>query len=812
MVKRKWKKIMAAFLAAGLAVAGGSYGNAAGSSLKEGSCAKAAEGGLYGAGSIGRCVTARIPEPEKEEDQEKESGAEAGADAREEAGNTGFRAAKDYREILDALRGGNRFFSGGLNYFYAVDSVENAEMMDSASADSGLPGTAAPGSTASGLPDSSGAVESAKVDYSDTNVQVEGIAEADIVKTDGEYIYILSKRQKALKIFIVRAKDGELALESSFSPDHSLDGWREEMYVSGNRLVVVRCGRKPQEKARDGYDLDRWSWYYGERQTEVLVYDITDRKAPFLAGSHVQDGDYVSSREKDGCLYVVSEKGVSYSYIQPINRIWGVDVDIPEADGSVDGNRKEAVLGKAGEMAGTAGQESAAREDGLSAQELASLPFLDGGPIAPDCIYFRGECGDSVFTVVTAIRLETPKEPADAISFMTGSGHCYMSGNAVYLAAYDWFQDEGDSDGTEIVKISYADGKLGLAAQGKVKGSLDDQFSMDEKDGYLRVVTTVEEYRTVQEKEGAFRSYLGRSNALYVLDPELAVVGFLEGLAKDERIYSARFIGDIAYFVTFRNTDPLFSVDLSDPAHPVLLGALKIPGFSDYLHPYGEDLLLGIGYDADETGAVGCVKLTMFDIHDPLAVTEKHTLVLDGYGSSEACDNHRAVLVDEGKNLIGLPFEGYFYGGYGYQDYTEEKGFAVYGYDEEKGFYQKFEKGYVRKWDWKYYYDEPEVSFDAADGTVPKEVEKEPVEDTQAGWTAQSGEETLGNVVEDAQAEREGKDGKMLVQGDWNDWYNMRLRGIYIGDYFYLVNQVEEVCSYRMGQDAFLETTGMKLR
>lgn len=754
MAKSRWKKIVAAFLAAGLIVTGGGGKRVAGNGFGEAGLKTGTDGTPVlttrwngGADLIGKRVTARIPEPEPDTasgdgqgtdadtdlgtKEEKGNGDGQGtdedtdADAKEEKANGEFRAAKDYKELLDAFRGGNHFFYGEMNHFYAMDSVAE---------DAGMPGDAPAGA---GLTETA---EPAGKDYSDTNVQVEGIAEADIVKTDGEYIYILSKREGTSGIYIVRAKDGVLAMESSFSPDGSLDVWQEEMYVSGNRLAVVRHGIKRQEPGKDGgeYFFDVWFGYHGERQTEVLVYDITDRRAPFLVGSHVQDGDYVSSREKDGYLYVVSEKEIFYNYIQPMDQVWIGDV----------GNR-------------TKGHKAE-----LTEEDLARLPLVDGEPLAPGCIYFREDAGDSVYTVVTAICLEMPEKLVDSISFMAGSGHCYMSGNAIYLAAYDWYYNEGDSEHTEIVKISYADGKLGFAAQGKVKGSLDDQFSMDEKDGYLRVVTTVEEYKPVQKSGGVWEGHFGRSNALYVLGPGMEVAGSLEGLAEDERIYSARFIGDTAYFVTFRNTDPLFCVDVSDPGHPVLLGALKIPGFSDYLHPYGENLLLGIGYDADETGAVGCVKLTMFDISDPLAVTEKHTLVLEGYGSSEACHNHRAVLVDEGKNLIGLPFENSYYGRDGYQGYTEEKGYAVYGYDEENGFYRRFEERYEGKWDWEYYYD--------------------------------------GKQAEQA--------GEAVAADDWNDWYHMRLRGIYIGDYFYLVNQVREIRPYRMGQEGFFEMARMSLR
>ena len=667
---------------------------------------------------IGRLTETGVSgENTKEKDGAKEEEKE------EKKGREGFQPAGNYKQLLDLMCADNNYFEWDKNQYFMTDSVDGVGggVMNDAAAQPGMPGE----------------TEVSKNDYSDTNAQVEGIAEADIVKTDGEYIYILSKGEGDTRIYIVRAKDGALTLESSFCPEAAFNIWQEEMYVVGNRLAVVRCGAK--QSGEDEY-LDFWFGYHGERKTEILVYDITDRKAPTLLGSHVQDGDYISSREKDGYLYVVSEKGIYDNYLRYI-----------------DG-------GKITDKTDTDGEE----EEKLSKEDFEKLPSLDGRLLSAGRIYFCEDDLNSVFTIVSSVRLQTPEDIADSISFMAGSGHCYMSGNAIYLADYGWYDGGENSDYTDIVKITYGDGKLELAAQGRVRGSLDDQFSMDEKDGYLRVVTTVEEYESVREGDSIWGRYLGRSNALYVLDEELKVIGSLENLAEDERIYSARFIGDIAYFVTFRNMDPLFCVDVSDTAHPVLLGELKIPGFSDYLHPYGENLLLGIGYDTDDTGAVECVKLTMFDISNPLGVEEKHTLVLEDYNSSEACYNHRAVLVDVEKNLIGLPFEGSYYGKGGYQDYTQKKGYAVYGYDGEKGFYQKFEKEYVRKWEPIYYHiDGNRISVDG--------VQKE-----------------IGN--------------------NWNDWYYMNLRGIYIGDYFYLVNQIKEVCSYRMGQDGFSESDKIMLR
>ena len=201
---------------------------------------------------------------------------------------------------------------------------------------------------------------------------------------------------------------------------------------------------------------------------------------------------------------------------------------------------------------------------------------------------------------------------------------------------------------TILRKLSYNKGKLSGSAQGKVKGYLNDSFSIDEYDNTLRLVTTV--------THNAGNS--SQSNAVYVLDADLKTIGKIEDLAKDEQVYSARFLGDTGYFVTYEQTDPLFSVDFSDPENPKILGKLKIPGFSEYLHFYGEDKLLGIGMSTDEeSGMSEGVKVTMFDILDRADVKEEATLVLDDLYRTNAAYDYKSVLVDAAKNRIG--FSGY---------------------------------------------------------------------------------------------------------------------------------------------------------
>ena len=222
-------------------------------------------------------------------------------------------------------------------------------------------------------------------------------------------------------------------------------------------------------------------------------------------------------------------------------------------------------------------------------------------------------------------------------------------------------------------------------------GTFNDDFSLDEYKGNLRVVVTKEKnsFRIIpfdvaddDEEEDT------TENSLYIFDKNLKVKGKIEGLAKGEYIKSARFMGDMAYFVTFRQTDPLFSVDVSNPSAPKVLGYLKIPGFSEYLHPFGSGLLFGLGQDADEKeGGVKGLKLSMFDISNPSDVREIAKTIYDTgkYSSSTAEYDRKAITIDAGKNLIGLAVA----------TYDESKGkslekYVVYGFDREKGFYEKF--------------------------------------------------------------------------------------------------------------------------
>nr|WP_307998157.1 beta-propeller domain-containing protein [uncultured Merdimonas sp.] len=285
------------------------------------------------------------------------------------------------------------------------------------------------------------------------------------------------------------------------------------------------------------------------------------------------------------------------------------------------------------------------------------LPEINDKVMKETDIYLPQTEKADMYEVVSSVNLDSPDQISDSKALLSKGGELYVSNQNIYY--YETLWQSSGAETTAIRRLSYDSGVLKGEAQGSFEGYLNDSFSIDEYHGFLRLVTTVDD-----------------TNSVYVLDQDLEKVGAIEGLAEEERIYSARFMGDTAYFVTFKETDPLFSVDLSDPEKPTILGTLKIPGFSEYLHVYGEGKLLGIGMDVEEgTQITDGVKLTMFDISDPRNVTEENTLVLEHVYHTDLFYDYKAVLIDPQTGLIG--FSGYGEGGQMY---------FVFGYDEANGF------------------------------------------------------------------------------------------------------------------------------
>lgn len=270
------------------------------------------------------------------------------------------------------------------------------------------------------------------------------------------------------------------------------------------------------------------------------------------------------------------------------------------------------------------------------------IPKVNGEKVAASEIYLPESSGESGI-LVSSLDVNKPDKVLDSKLVISGYAQTYISKDALYLY-------EEDYDGamiTNIAKFALDEGRISGVAAAAVSGYVRDTFAINASDGYLRVLTT--DYSTEDEV-----------NALYILDENMKLTGQLTGIAPGEEIYAARFMGNTGYFVTYRNTDPLFTVDLSDPAKPEIIGELKVTGFSEYLHFWDDTHLLGIGYESDEnTGNIENIKLSMFNIENPGEVTEEAKLVLKDVDYSEALYDYKSVIISKDKNLIGLVCENY---------------------------------------------------------------------------------------------------------------------------------------------------------
>lgn len=310
------------------------------------------------------------------------------------------------------------------------------------------------------------------------------------------------------------------------------------------------------------------------------------------------------------------------------------------------------------------------------------IPKVNGEKVAASEIYLPESSGESGI-LVSSLDVNKPDKVLDSKLVISGYAQTYISKDALYLY-------EEDYDGamiTNIAKFALDEGRISGVAAAAVRGYVRDTFAINASDGYLRVLTT--DYSTEDEV-----------NALYILDENMKLTGQLTGIAPGEEIYAARFMGNTGYFVTYRNTDPLFTVDLSDPAKPEIIGELKVTGFSEYLHFWDDTHLLGIGYESDEkTGNIENIKLSMFNIENPGEVTEEAKLVLKDVDYSEALYDYKSVIISKDKNLIGLVCEDYSgsrtkqtYQIYSYENGTFKKQAEILGinganYENVRGMY-----------------------------------------------------------------------------------------------------------------------------
>ncbi|UCE96732.1 MAG: beta-propeller domain-containing protein [Candidatus Bathyarchaeota archaeon] len=463
-----------------------------------------------------------------------------------------------YEELVNFLNASSSYTNYRQGEFWALDAAKGAE-------------TTAP-------------------EYSTTNIQVLGVDEADIVKTDGEHIYIISNQS----IYILKAYPSE---EAEVLAQIKVNGTLHGMFLNNDKLVVLgssyyEWGIMP-EIARS------YRWPYSTPRTFIKVYDVSNKTHPISTRNVTLDGSYFSSRMIGNYAYTV---------ISEVTWLNGSEVKLPVIHHN---------------------------------DLIREVP-------ATDIHYSNVTDYGYVFTTIIAVNVQNDDEvPTDMTILVGYTGNMYVSLNNIFITLFGYSATLG-VEKTLIYRIHVDGSIIESEANGEVPGRVLNQFSMDEYNGHFRIATTT--------------GWGGNSqNHVYVLNSSLGIVGRLEDLAQGETIYSARFMGSKFYLVTFRKVDPLFVIDLQNPEKPIVLGALKVTGYSDYLHPYDENLVIGIGKETEAavTGDFAWyqgVKISLFDVSDPLNPTEVTKDEIGDRGTdSPVLRDHKAFLFDKEKQLLVIP-------------------------------------------------------------------------------------------------------------------------------------------------------------
>ena len=549
--------------------------------------------------------------------------------------------------------------------------------------------------------------------YSTTNVQVAGVDEADIVKNDGRYIYTVSGN-KVVIVDAYPAENARIISQINFNNSNV-----QNIFINGNKLVVfgsednyypVSMGSESETKVASGIDAPAGflpPHRYYQPNSFIQVYDVSDRSQPRLARNITASGSYFDSRMIGDYVYVMTSEYV-YNDNVPIPYVMenGASVrsfpDIyyfPIPDRSY--NYVNIV---------------ALNLNGQATEKTFMMPSSQTTYVSKDNIYLTyqrwldySDFTDRIIDVLQDSVPQLSQRINEIRSYNISSGSRFIEiGNTLQEYGAGLTQDERNKlaeviqekmipvmrdiekerEKTYVSKISINGGEINFAGQGAVPGNPLNQFSMDEHNGYFRIATTttnqgatiglanpgggvaVRDAQQTNLATPAVPSEPTSTNNIYVLDSSMKTVGKLEGVAPGESIYAVRFIGDRAYMVTFQHVDPLFVIDLSSPESPKILGKLKIPGYSDYLHPYDETHLIGIGHEVDASidadkvhssdavyyTAIQGVKISIFDVSDVSNPVEMYKTVIGDRGTSSlATTDHKAFLFDKDKQLLVVP-------------------------------------------------------------------------------------------------------------------------------------------------------------
>jgi len=471
----------------------------------------------------------------------------------------------------------------------------------------------------------SNAASQPQADASGTNNQESGVAEADFFQTDGDYIYAI--RQGRLQV--IDARDPQnLAVSGSAA----IDGWASGFYLSGDRLVVVSSS---WGNGGPAYGAARMAimpgWFRGSPRTVVTTFDISDKSNPVAVHQTSMDGTLDDSRMVDGRLYVVIGNTLDIPEPLIVHTARG---DFYEGANAYLSRLREHFLDSLPEYTA----------DGVTSSVVAGKDIL-----AP-----RWSKNSQLLSIAVFDPSGDGGTPVGLTTTVGTTGTVYASTGSLYVASTDWCSPWWGDGGltTQIYKFGLAGDEAPLEGFGTVDGYVINQFAMDEEAGYFRIATT--------SGWGA-----DSTNSIYVMadtGDDIEVIGAITNLGLTERIYSVRFEGDHGYVVTFRQTDPFYTLDLSDPFDPRVAGELKLPGYSSYLQEIGAGLVIGLGRDADENGRVNGLKLTVFDTSDlvnPREVSSTSLTTGSMFEWSAAEGDHHAISWFPAQGILAVPVTTY---------------------------------------------------------------------------------------------------------------------------------------------------------
>lgn len=509
---------------------------------------------------------------------------------------------------------------------------------------------------------------------SDTNTQVAGVDEADFIENDGRYLYVAQNGRLTIFDAASHPDAPTVASQTELSGNSSVvNGNVVGQFLSGDRLTVITS-------SGSGYYAP-WvrmaaPWYWNP-QTTVTVLDVTDRTAPTVVTQTVYDGAYRDARAVDGTVYVVMDRGIrlpapayTESTVYPDPVLLDGDPQPLSSEAKIRWDPDAPMTYRTYESWDSYVARVGPNIVNLSLPHAYSVDadgnLVDLGVFAGPGDIVRPKTNDQQ-SLVTVVSIDS-KTGTDAQRFADSVGtlaysngtSIYMTPDALYIASnQDDYSEHGSSTQTRIDRFTVDGADIGWQASGLVPGSPVNQFSMDEHDGHLHVATHTWSW---DDNGGTWTSH--NDNGVYVLDTAgdtLDITGSLTGLAPGEQLYATRFVGNTAYLVTFQRTDPLFVIDLGDPTAPKLQGELEIPGFSNYLQPVGDGVLLGIGQERPVGTTSNQVQVSLFDVRGGGDPTQIERIYLDPgsqWSWSEAQFDHHALLYSPEDGLLVVPVTG----------------------------------------------------------------------------------------------------------------------------------------------------------